>query len=43
LWILSAWNQRQLVIKYCYQGKALIELFNSISVLDKWPKNRLRG
>jgi hypothetical protein len=26
-----------------YQGKALIELFNSISVHGKWPKNRLSG
>jgi hypothetical protein len=31
------------VVSWRQQGKALIELFKSISVLGKWPRNRLHG
>jgi hypothetical protein len=31
------------VLGWRQQGKALSELFNSMSVLGKWPENRLFG
>src|SRR5712692_8292907 len=31
----------QLVLNCCEQAKALSELFKSMSVLGKWPENRL--
>jgi hypothetical protein len=35
--------QADLIVNYCEQANALIEPFKSISVLGKWPNNRLLG
>jgi hypothetical protein len=43
--LLLLQRERELFLE-CVRGeqaKALIKLFKSISVLGKWPKNRLRG
>jgi hypothetical protein len=32
-----------LLVVWCIQGEALIELFKSITAPGKWPKNRLVG
>jgi hypothetical protein len=40
-WLVSYWSRvmgkPEVILNWCYQANALIDLFRSICVLGKWP------